>query len=306
MEIAITVAAAPSQDNVLLDVAAALQREFDGALAFRWLSPGEALDLILPSPGDAPPPAGFDGAELAHIRKIVVGAAGDWPVDWCVQRAAGRRKRMLVADMDSTVVGQESIDEMAELKGVRAEVAALTERAMLGELDFESSLRQRMRLLAGMTGAELQRVLDERIALSAGARTLVQTMKAHGAHTVLASAGFTFFTEAVAAQAGFAASRGNVLLWEDGRISGVAEPVLGPGAKLAALKEEAAAHGISPAEVVAVGDGANDLAMLSAAGLGVAYRAKSIVAAKAGAQVRYTGLATLLYFQGYKRTCFTA
>jgi len=213
---------------------------------------------------------------------------------------------MLIADMDSTIIGQESIDEMAALMGVQAEVAALTERAMAGEIDFESSLRERMPLLAGMTEAELKRVLDERLTLNAGARVLVQTMKAHGAHTVLASGGFTFLTEAVAARVGFAAHRGNVLLWKDGRISGVAEPVAGREAKLAALNEEAAAHGIAPAEVIAVGDGANDLDMLRAAGLSVAYRAKPVVAAKADARVGYTDLTALLYFQGYRRQCFSA
>jgi phosphoserine phosphatase len=307
MEIAITVTAAPSREDLLLDVAAALQRDFDGALHFRWLSQGEAMDLILPAQGDAPEMPRLEdsgAAELASIKEMVASAAGDRPVDWCVQMARGRRKRMLVADMDSTIVGQESVDEMAELKGVHAEVAALTERAMQGELDFETSLRERMRLLIGMTEAGLARVLDERITLNAGARTLVETMKAHGAHTVLVSGGFTNFTSAVAAMAGFAANRGNVLLWENGRICGVAEPILGREAKLAALNEEAAAHGITPAEVIAVGDGANDLAMLGAAGLGVAYRAKPAVAAKADARVRYTELTTLLFFQGYRRGCF--
>ncbi|MFZ1107756.1 MAG: phosphoserine phosphatase SerB [Rhodomicrobium sp.] len=304
MEIAITVAAAPSRDDLLLDVAAALQREFEGALDFRWLAQGEAMDLILPSSEGAGAESG--AAELAYIKELVASAAGDLPVDWCVQRARGRRKRMLIAGMDSTIAGQESIDEMAGLKGVRAEAAPVTERAMLGELDFESSLRERMPLLAGMTEAELKRVLDERLTLNAGARTLVQTMKAHGAHTVLASGGFTVFAEAVAARAGFAASRGNVLLWEDGRISGVAEPVCGREAKLAALRDEAAAHGIAPAEVIAVGDGANDLSMLAAAGLSVAYRAKPFVEARTGARIRHTDLTALLYFQGYRRTCFAA
>jgi phosphoserine phosphatase len=307
MDIAITVAAAANQEKLLLDIAAALQREFDGALEFRWLSPGEAIDLNLPgSAPDTTQAEDLDGAELAQIKGIVASAAGDRPVDWCVQGARGRRKRMLIADMDSTIIGQESLNEMAELKGVRAAVAALTERAMLGELDFEASICARMPLLAGMTEAELQRVLDERLTLNAGAQTLVQTMKAHGAHTVLASGGFTFFTEAVAAQAGFAASRGNVLLWEDGRISGLAEPVLGREAKLAALREESAALGIAPFEILAVGDGANDLSMLRAAGLSVAYRAKPVVAAGTDAQVRHTDLATLLYFQGYRRACFAA
>jgi len=211
MEIAITVTAVPSQDKLLLDVAAALQRELNGALEFRWLSPGEAMDLMLhadtpspqPSPAkgegagrdareDVPSPLageGQDEGELSQFKQIVAQAVANYPVDWCVQPAEGRKKRMLIADMDSTTIGQESIDEMAELKGVRPEIAAITERSMRGELVFESGLRERIRLLRGMSEADLQRVLG-RLTLNPGARRLVQTMKAHGAHTVLVSGGF--------------------------------------------------------------------------------------------------------------------
>ncbi len=211
---------------------------------------------------------------------------------------------MLIADMDSTVIGQECLDELADLKNVKAEVAALTERAMRGELDFAEALRERIRLLRGLTRADLQRVLDERITLNPGAQALVQTMKAQGAHTVLVSGGFTFFADAVARRAGFAESRANVFLWEEDALAGVAEPILGREAKLASLGEAAAAHGLDAAGVIAVGDGANDLAMLKAAGLGVAYRAKPVVAAEADAQVIHTNLEALLYFQGYSRSEF--
>ena len=319
MEIAITVTTVPSQDKLLLDIAAALQRDFNGALEFRWLAQGEAMDLILYAdpPLEGAERDGRDGVpsplvgesqdegEIPHVKQMVAGTVADAPVDWCVQRTADRRKRMLIADMDSTTIGQESIDEMAEVKGIRPEVAAMTERSMRGELEFESGLRERVRLLRGMTEADLQRVL-RRLTLNPGARTLVQTMKAHGAHTVLVSGGFTFFTSAIAEQAGFAANRGNALLWDDGRLAGAAEPIQGREAKLAALNEEAAAHGILSADVIAVGDGANDLAMLKAAGLSVAYRAKPIVAAEADAQVRYTDLTALLYFQGYTRDSFAS
>ena len=338
MEIAITVTAVASEDKLLLDVAAALQRDFNGALEFGWLAEGEAMDLIL-SPSTCPPPVEFASASLqlavtpsaggwgegtpqqpaelapsplageagglTQVKKMVAEAVANYPVDWCVQPVEGRKKRMLIADMDSTIIGQESIDEMAELKGIRPEIAALTERSMRGELEFESGFRERMQLLRGMTEADLQRVL-ELITLNPGARTLVQTMMAHGAHTVLVSGGFTIFTSAVAERAGFAANRGNVALWEDGRLAGAAEPIQGREAKLAALNEEAGAHGILPADVIAVGDGANDLAMLKAAGLSVAYRAKPIVAAEADTQVRYTDLTALLYFQGYARDSFAA
>jgi phosphoserine phosphatase len=345
MEIAITLTAAPHSKELLLDLAAKLQRDLNGELRFGWLSEGEAVDLILPAvdnPSSCPSPArgegtplqaratpspklhsladaatlsckldkaslpgeGWGEGELLHLKRIVAATVANHPADWCLQAAAGRRKRMLIADMDSTIIGQECLDEMADLKGIKPEIAALTERAMRGELDFAAALRERIQLLGGMTEADLQRTLDERITINPGARTLVETMKAHGAHTVLVSGGFTFFTGAVAARAGFAANRGNVFLWENGRLSGAAEPILGREAKLAALKEEAAAHGLSPEDAIAVGDGANDLAMLGAAGLGVAYRAKPVVAAEADAQVRYTDLTALLYFQGYARDSF--
>jgi phosphoserine phosphatase len=296
MKIAITLAAAPKSKDLLLDATAALKQDFAG-LELRWLAADEALDLVFPLDEGK-----HEG--LSRLKQSVEAAIGDRALDWCVQPAEGRKKRMLIADMDSTIIGQECLDEMADLKGIKPQIAALTERAMRGELDFEAALNERIRLLAGLTPADLQRVLDERITLNPGARTLVHTMNAHGAHTVLVSGGFTFFTHAVAQRAGFSKDRANVFLWESGRLAGVAQPVLGREAKLAALKEEAAAHGLTPAEVIAAGDGANDLAMLKAAGLGVAYHAKPIVAAEADAQVKHTSLITLLYFQGYSRDSF--
>ena len=326
MEIAITVTAIPSQEDLLLDVAAALQRDLNGALEFRWLGQGEAMDLILrveekiPSPQPSPargegagcgdcesvpsPLAGEGQGELSHLKEMVAQAIADRPLDWCVQRTASRKKRMLIADMDSTIIGQESLDEMAELCGIRPEIAAITERAMRGELEFEAGLRERIGLLKGLRAADLEHVLHERITLNFGARTLVETMKANGAHTVLVSGSFTIFTHSVAARAGFAKDRANVALWENGHLAGVAEPILGREAKLAAIKEEAAEHGLSGSEVIAVGDGANDLDMLKWAGLSVAYRAKPVVAAEADARVNHTDLSALLYFQGYSRDEF--
>ena len=192
MEIAITVTAVPSQDKLLLDVAAALQRDFNGALEFSWLGQGEAIDLILPSPGDAPEksqPADFGRAELAHIKDMVAHAAEDRPVDWCVQRTASRKKRMLIADMDSTIIGQESIDEMAELKGIKPEIAAITERSMRGELEIESGFASAYGA-SGMSEAYLQRALG-RLTLNPGAHAGADN-EGHGAHTVLVSGGFTF------------------------------------------------------------------------------------------------------------------
>ncbi len=306
MEIAITITAAPSREDLLLDAAAALQRDLNGALEFRWLAQGEAIDLILPapeSPPDAPSGADLGRAEIAHIKEMTAEAVGERPLDWCVQRAAGRKKNMLAADMDSTIIGQETLDEMAELRGVRAQVAAITERAIRGEADFEASLRERIGLLKGLRAADVEHLLHDRITLNPGARTLVETMKANGAHTVLVSGSFSIITHTVAARAGFAKEHSNVLLWESGHLAGIAAPVLGREEKLAAVKKEATEHGIPAAGVISVGDGASDIDMLRWAGLGVAYRAARAVTA-ADARVNHTGLASLLYFQGYTRSAF--
>ena len=193
--------------------------------------------------------------------------------------AANRRKRLLIADMDSTIIPVECIDEVADFAGVRDRVAAITERAMRGELVFEDALRARVALIEGLPEPALQDVYDQRIALNPGARALVRTMRAHGAHAALVSGGFTFFTERVAAAAGFDRHQANRLLAADGRLTGrVAEPVLGRAAKLEALTRFIGELGITAEDALAVGDGANDLAMIQAAGLGVAFRAKPIVA----------------------------
>jgi phosphoserine phosphatase len=297
MEIAITLVAAPSSSGLLSGIAEQLGAS--GSIVKQsWLAEGEALDITCSFVSEE--------GSLKGFKQLAERLTASQPVDWCVQPAANRRKRMLIADMDSTIIGQECLDEMADLKGIKPQIAALTERAMRGELNFEQALNERIALLAGLTQSDLQLVLDERITLNPGARTLVQTMKAHSAHTVLVSGGFTFFTEAVAKRAGFDGNRANIFLWTDGRLSGVAQPILGREAKLAALIEEATAHGLTPAEVLAVGDGANDLAMLKAAGLGVAYHAKPVVAAEADAKVNHRDLTALLYFQGYSREEFAA
>ncbi len=221
--------------------------------------------------------------------------------------AQDRRKRLLIADMDSTIIPVECIDEVADFAGVRAHVAAITERAMRGELDFEEALRARVALVEGLPEAELQAVYDQRVSLTPGARMLVRTMRANGAVTALISGGFTFFTQRVAAAAGFEMQQANRLLSAGGRLTGrVAEPVLGRAAKLEALQRIAGERGIALGETLAVGDGANDLGMIEAAGLGVAFRAKPIVADRARASIRHGDLTALLYLQGYRAEDFVA
>jgi phosphoserine phosphatase len=241
-----------------------------------------------------------DGADLMVLRARVATAFERRDVDFCVQPAEGRRKRLLVADMDSTIISCECLDELADFAGLKAEIAAVTERAMAGEIPFETALTERVARLAGLELTALQRTYDERVRLNPGARSLARTMTAHGARCVLVSGGFEFFTQRVAAAAGFAAHRANRLIDDGVRLTGaVVQPILGREAKLAALKEEAADLGLDLSQTLAVGDGANDLAMIEAAGLGVAWRAKPVVAAQADARVDHADLTALLYFQGY-------
>ncbi len=246
-------------------------------------------------------------ADPAAARAIVAAELDGAPVDSCVQPAAGRKKRLLVADMDSTIINVECLDELADFAGLKAEISAITERAMRGELEFEGALRERVGKLKGLATAALQQAYEQRVRLNPGARTLVRTMAENGARCVLVSGGFTFFTSRVAEAAGFHANRANTLLEADGALTGqVGEPILGKAAKLAALQEEAAAMGAPLSATLAIGDGANDLAMIQAAGLGVAYRAKPIVAAQADAKVDHADLTALLYFQGYRADEFVA
>ncbi|MBA3068368.1 MAG: phosphoserine phosphatase SerB [Hyphomonas sp.] len=220
-------------------------------------------------------------------------------------RARFGRKRLLISDMDSTIIGQECIDELADAVGLKAKISGITERAMRGELDFESALTERVAMLRGLPLGELERTLSERLTLNPGARTLVATMKAHGAKTVLVSGGFTFFTSRIAALAGFEAQQGNTLVDDGAALTGeVGQPILGRAAKRDALESFAEAGGFSPSDALALGDGANDLDMIKAAGLGVAYHAKPVVAAEAHAAIRHTDLTAALFFQGYTAADF--
>ena len=226
-------------------------------------------------------------------------------VDLVVQPADGRKKRLLIADMDSTMIQQECIDELADEAGVGPYVAGITARAMNGELDFEAALRERVALLAGLDESVIARVIHDRITLMPGGRALVATMRANGAYAALVSGGFTAFTKAIAEVLGFDENRANLLLIEDGKLGGkVAEPILGRAAKVQALEEISARLGISVADAIAVGDGANDLGMLGRAGAGVALHAKPSVQAECDIRVNHGDLTALLYLQGYGRDAF--
>ena len=258
----------------------------------RWLDEGAAADLV------------FTG-DLKAKRAALESALAGESIDVIVQPLAGRRKRLLIADMDSTLIGQECVDELADFAGVGDGVAAITERAMRGEVAFAPALRERVALLAGLPETVIQDVLKDRITLSPGARTLVQTMRATGAYVAIVSGGFRQFTRAIRERIGADEDRANTLMIEGGKLTGkVIEPILGEGAKLGALKEIAAAMGVALDDALAVGDGANDLPMLQAAGLGVAYRAKPKVAAGADARVDHADLTALIYAQGFARKDF--
>jgi phosphoserine phosphatase len=258
----------------------------------RWLDEGVAADLV------------FTGDLKAKRAALESALSGD-AIDVIVQPLAHRRKRLLIADMDSTLIGQECVDELAARVGVGDRVAAITERAMRGEVAFAPALRERVALLQGLPETVIQDVLKDRITLSRGARTLVRTMRANGAYVAIVSGGFRQFTGAIRERLGADEDRANVLMIEGGRLTGqVMEPILGQDAKLSALKEIAAAMGLALDDTLAVGDGANDLPMLQAAGLGIAYRAKPKVAAGADARVERTDLSALLYAQGFARKDF--
>lgn len=241
------------------------------------------------------------GVHPEKAQEIIARHTGGKQIDWIVQPIETRRKKLLITDMDSTMITGECIDELADFVGKKAEVAAITERAMNGELDFAEALTERVALLRGLPEAVLQQCYDERVKMMPGGRELVARMRAEGAQCVLVSGGFTFFTQRVAAELGFHEHYANVLEVQDGKLTGrVVPPILGKEAKLAVLQRKVAELGITPEDVLAVGDGANDLPMLLAAGLGVAYHAKPVVQAQAKHRINHCDLSALLYAQGYK------
>ncbi|HEX3939645.1 MAG TPA: phosphoserine phosphatase SerB [Xanthobacteraceae bacterium] len=268
-----------------------------------WLEPGVAVDIAFllenVEPGEETPLL----KDLAADLRDIIGAE---PIDVVVQPQDNRRKKLLVADMDSTMIGQECIDELADYAGVKREVADITARAMRGELDFAPALRERVALLKGLPAAIIDTVLAERIRLTPGGPTLVATMRAHGAYSCVVSGGFTAFTASLAAAMGFDEQRANTLLVDaKGLLTGqVAEPIVGRDAKRDALIELRGRLRLDPADTLAVGDGANDLPMIAAAGLGVAFHGKPVLRQAAAACIDHGDLTALLYAQGYRREEF--
>lgn len=266
-----------------------------GTGGVEWLSPGIACDI----PFDGIPP----GLAAAAVRRKLARR----PVDIVAQPTATRRKSLLVADMDSTMITCETVDEIAAIIGIGDQIAEMTEQAMRGQTGFRASLSARVALLKGVTSDVLDQVFVESIAPTPGADVLVATMRAHGAVTALVSGGFTYFTERVAALLGFDEHYGNEVLFEAGRLTGeVKQPILGAQQKADILKTLMSHHTIAEDKTMAVGDGANDIEMLSAAGLGVAFHAKPAVATQAQARLNYTDLTSLLYIQGYRESEFRA
>lgn len=277
----------PALDSSMVD---RVRRALSDGAAPVWLAAGIACDVAT------------DDATAATAARA---ALGDAPVDVVVQSAdAPRRKRLLIADMDATMTEGETIDQLAEQAGIGKLIAAITVRAMRGELDFAAALRERTALMAGLSETAVLNVRDNMRPMP-GARTLVATMRRHGAYAALVSGGFKVFTAHARALIGFDEDHGNALEIADGKLSGrVAEPILGRDAKLRLLNETAALRGLPLADTIAVGDGANDLAMLQAAGMGVAIHAKPVVAEAARARIDHGDLTALLYIQGYRREEF--
>ena len=267
-----------------------------------WLAEREACDLFIESPLSA-----VDVAARAReaLSGTASGTAPGTAIDVVCTAVEGRRKKLLVSDMDSTVIDQECIDELGDAIGVGSRIREITAAVVNGEISFSDALRKRMALMKGMQRSLLESVYEERISLKAGARTFVRTMRAHGAFCILVSGGFSFFTRRIAERIGFHDHQGNQLAFEDGKLTGeVLEPILGRSAKLDTLTRLCDEKGLEPADVLAVGDGANDIKMIEAAGLGVAFHGSDSLKERASACIDHGDLTALLYIQGFRKSEF--
>jgi phosphoserine phosphatase len=288
-----TLIANPS-NPVLVSAIAEQAADAVKASGLYWLADGIACDIAL-----------RDDTDIEAAEANILAVIGSAPIDLVIQEAETRRKKLLIADMDSTMIGQECIDELAAEVGLKEKVADITARAMNGEIAFEPALRERVALLKGLPLSVVDEVIAKRITLTSGGLELIATMKAKGYYTALVSGGFTVFTSRIGATLGFDENRANVLLEENGILTGlVEEPILGKQAKVDALNEIAERLGISTDDALAVGDGANDLGMLQLAGSGVALHAKPTVSAQARMRIDHGDLTALLYIQGYRKTDF--
>ncbi len=293
MALVATLIANPS-NPVLTPALAEAAADAVKASGLYWLADGVACDIAL-----------VDGTDPDAAEALLRGVIGNAAIDVAVQDAESRRKKLLIADMDSTMIGQECIDELAAEVGLKDKVAAITARAMNGEIAFEPALIERVALLKGLPLGVVDEVISKRITLTPGGKQLIATMKSKGHYTALVSGGFTVFTGPIAEMLGFDENRANTLLAEDGILTGeVASPILGKQAKVDALIDIAGRLGIATDEALAVGDGANDLGMIQLAGTGVALHAKPVVAEQAKVRIDHGDLTALLYLQGYRKTDF--
>lgn len=296
MKSVLTLVAPPDRYRLSDAVITVLSQRLHGAGATlgdaNWLAEDTACDIP------------FDNLPADHAQVLAAATLAELPIDYHAQAGAGRRKKLLLSDMDSTILVNETLDEIADIAGLGDEIAAITAKTMAGELEFAQALIERVAMLAELPEETLAQAYG-RVGYSPGSAVLVGTMRANGAYTALVSGGFKYFTSRVAGKIGFDLDLANDLEISDGRLTGrVQGPILDPGAKLSALIRLSDEHGLSPADAVTVGDGSNDIPMLRAAGLGVAYRGKPVVRKAITCQINHTDLTTLLYFQGYRREEF--
>ncbi|MEM7461895.1 MAG: phosphoserine phosphatase SerB [Pseudomonadota bacterium] len=295
MSLVATLIANPKNPVLSEDISTSVMKDLNSHAVY-WLADGVACDIPMP-----------DSTNQETAEEIIAGTIADQPIDFAIQQAETRRKKALIADMDSTMIDQECIDELADEAGFGKQVAEITARAMNGEIEFEPALRERVSLLKGLPNTVIGHVIENRIDLAAGGKQLVSTMRANGAYCALVSGGFTHFTGVIAEMLGFDEHQANILVEENSVLVGkVRDPILGRQAKAEAIATLSERLGIADLDFIAVGDGANDLAMLKLAGTGVALHAKPVVAAEAQVRIDHGDLTALLYLQGYRWSDFVS